>query len=286
MGQTKKTSISIKDKSGWVSFVLLALGSLIIVTPLLWMFSTSLKSITAVYKFPPELIPWPIMWQNYIDAWNSANFPRYFLNSTIVAVVVTLGELTTSSLAAFAFARMKFRGKNLLFLMVLGTLMIPKEILLIPNYVILKKLDWLNSYLALTVPFMAGAFGVFILRQHFLTIHQDLEDAAKMDGCSRLRFLLSIIIPNSKPALAAVAVFSFITNWNSYIWPLIVTRDDSLRTIQVGLSAFKDAQTSGANTNWPLLMAASVTTLVPVIIIYAFAQEWFTEGYITSGIRG
>jgi multiple sugar transport system permease protein len=286
MGLTKKTSISFKVKPGWVSFILLALGSLIIVMPLLWMLSTSLKSMTGVYKFPPGLIPRPIMWQNYIDAWNSANFPRYFLNSTIVAVVVTLGELTTSSLAAFAFARMKFRGSNLLFLMVLGTLMIPKEILLIPNYVILKQLDWLNSYLALTVPFMAGAFGIFILRQHFLTIHQDLEDAAIMDGCSRLRFLLSIVIPNSKPALAAVAVFSFITNWNSYIWPLIVTRDDSLRTIQVGLSAFKDAETSGANTNWALLMAASVTTLVPVIIIYAFAQEWFTEGYITSGIRG
>ena len=288
MSITNKSStpFRIKPKPRWISFTLLALGSIIIVSPLLWMLSTSFKSITGVYQFPPELIPRPIIWNNYLDAWNSANFPRYFLNSIIVAVVVTLGELTTSSLAAFAFARMQFRGKNLLFLMVLGTLMIPKEILLIPNYVILKKLDWLNSYLALTVPFMAGAFGIFILRQHFLTIHQDLEDAAVMDGCSRLRFLASIVIPNSKPALAAVAVFSFITNWNSYIWPLIVTRDDSLRTIQVGLSAFKDAQTSGANTNWPLLMAASVTALIPVVMIYAFAQQWFTEGYITSGIRG
>lgn len=269
-----------------ITMIILIIGALIVSFPFLWMLSTSLKGMKEIYAFPPILIPNPVYWENFQSAWNAANFPRYFINSIFVSTTVTLGQLLTSALAAFAFARMEFKGKNGLFLLVLGTMMIPSEILLIPNYVILNWLGWINKYQALIVPFLAGALGIFILRQHFMTIPKDLEDAACIDGCGRLRFLFKIVIPNSKPALAAVAVFTFINNWNSYIWPLIVTRDDHLRTVQVGLAAFKDAQMGGGNTNWALLMAASTITLIPILIIYSFAQKWFTEGFTTSGIRG
>ena len=267
-------------------YILLIGGIFFVVGPLLWMVSSSLKDIRDVFAVPPKLIPNPAIWQNYLEAWSKANFPLYFANSIFVAVVVTFGQLATGALAAFAFARIEFRGKNTLFYLVLGTLMIPSEMLLVPNYVILKELDWLNTRYALTIPLMAGALAIFLLRQQFMTIPRELEDAATIDGCSRFRFFWSIVLPNSKPALSVVTVFTFITNWNSYIWPLIVTRDDNLRTIQVGLSAFKDAQSSGANTEWHLLMAASVLVLLPVLLIYLYAERWFTQGFLFSGIRG
>ena len=267
-------------------YLLLIAGSLLVVGPLIWMASTSLKERREVFVMPPKLIPETIVWENYVEVWNSANFPRYFANSVFVSVAVTAGQLVTASLAAFAFARIEFRGRELLFYLVLGTMMVPAEMLLVPNYVILRSLGWLNTYWALTIPLMVGAFGIFILRQSFMTIPQELEDAATIDGCSRFRFFWNIVVPISKPTLTVVAVFAFVASWNSYIWPLIVTRDDELRTIQVGLGAFKDAQTSGANTEWSLLMAGSTLALLPVLLLYVFAQRWFTQGYVMSGIRG
>jgi multiple sugar transport system permease protein len=267
-------------------YLLLIVGIIFAAGPLLWMVSSSLKDLRDVFAVPPRLIPDPAIWQNYLEAWNTANFSLYLANSIFVAVVVTLGQLATGALAAFAFARIEFRGKNLLFYLVLGTLMIPSEMLLVPNYVILKELSWLNTRWALTVPLMAGALAIFLLRQQFMTIPRELEEAATIDGCSRFRFFWSIVLPNSRPALSVVTVFTFITNWNSYIWPLIVTRDDNLRTIQVGLSAFKDAMTSGANTQWHLLLAASSLALLPVLLIYLFAERWFTQGFLFSGIDG
>jgi multiple sugar transport system permease protein len=266
--------------------LVLAFGALAVAAPFLWMLSTSVKEPQAVFQLPPQWIPSVLHWENFVRVWESSNFPRYFLNSAIVAFSITAGQLVTSALAAFAFARMNFRGKNLLFYLVLGTMMIPSEMMLIPNFVIISSLKWTNSYLGLTIPFMAGAFGIFILRQHFMTIPQELEDAATMDGCGRLRFLAQIILPISRPALITVAVFTFINHWNAYIWPLIVTRDDSMRTIQVGLAAFKDAQMGGGSPNWTLLMAGSAITMIPVLLIYSVAQKWFTPDYTTSGIRG
>ncbi|MBM4431362.1 MAG: carbohydrate ABC transporter permease [Chloroflexi bacterium] len=272
--------------SFWPIYLLLILGTIIVIGPFVWMVSTSLKNLQDVYQIPPDLIPNPPLWRNYGIAWEAAAFSRYFLNSVVVAVVVTLGQVITGSLAAYAFARMRFSGRQALFYIILGTMMVPREILLVPNYVILKWLGWLNTYLALTVPFLASAFGIFVLRQYFMTIPQELDDAAKIDGCGSLRFFLSILLPLSKPALVVVAVFAFLANWNSYIWPLIVTRDDALRTIQVGLGAFREAQSFGSTTEWPLIMAASTTSLIPVLLIYAFGQRWFTQGYALSGIKG
>ena len=264
---------------------LLLIGTVVVIFPFLWMLSTSLKSLKEVFIFPPRWIPETFHLENYAEVWKTNNFLRYFMNSLIVSIAMTLGQLITSSLAAFAFARMDFKGKNFLFMMVLGTTMIPTEILLIPNYVIISRLHWIDTYQALIVPSLGYALGIFMLRQHFLTFPKDLEDAARMDGCGRFRFLLQVLLPNSKTPLAVVSVFSFINSWNSYIWPLLVTQNESMRTVQVALAAFKDAQSGGANTNWTLLMAASTIVLIPVLLIYLFCQRWIIEGHTTSGLK-
>lgn len=278
--------MKLKYNSNFWTYVILICGALIVSFPFIWMLSTSGKDIKEVFKLPPEIIPEVFHWENYAEVWQSANFPRYFMNSLIISLLVTGGQIVTSSLAAFAFARMEFKGRNILFMLVLGTMMIPSEILLIPNYVVISRLGWIDTYQAMIVPYLAGALGIFMLRQHFMTFPMDLEDAARMDGCGRFRFLVQILLPNSKPSIAAFSTFTFINTWNSYIWPLLVTRRETMRTIQVGLAAFKDAQSSGANTNWALLMAASTIAVIPVLVFYTFAQKWFTEGFMTSGMGG
>lgn len=267
------------------SIIILSFGSVIVAFPFIWMVSTSLKSIKEVYSFPPIFVPETFLWENYSIVWISANFARYFMNSIIVSVLITLGVLITSSLAAYAFARMEFTGKNLLFLMILGFMMIPNSMYLIPNYITISRLGWLDSYLALIVPFLASPLGILILRQHIMTIPKDLEDAACIDGCGSLRFFYKVVLPLSTPSIAVVAVFTFISNWNMYIWPLLVTRSDTKRTIQIGLAAFR-AESGTANVNWAYLMAASTMALLPVLIIYLFAQKWFTQGFMSSGIHG
>ncbi len=266
-------------------YILLLIGTVAVIFPFIWMISTSLKDLKEVFVFPPKWIPDTLHWNNFVEVWQKNNFLRYFLNSLIVSIVTMFGQLAISSLAAYAFARMEFKGKNFLFMMVLGTTMIPAEILLIPNYVIISRLHWIDTYQALIVPSLGYALGIFMLRQHFMTFPKDLEDAATMDGCGRFRFFTHILLPNSKTTLAVVAVFSFISSWNAYIWPLLVTQDENMRTVQVALAAFKDAQSSGANTNWPLLMAASTIVLIPVLLIYMFCQRWIIEGRMTSGMK-
>ncbi len=266
-------------------YILLLIGTVAVIFPFIWMISTSLKDLKEVFVFPPKWIPDTLHWSNFVEVWQKNNFLRYFLNSLIVSIVTMFGQLAISSLAAYAFARMEFKGKNFLFMMVLGTTMIPAEILLIPNYVIISRLHWIDTYQALIVPSLGYALGIFMLRQHFMTFPKDLEDAATMDGCGRFRFFTHILLPNSKTTLAVVAVFSFINSWNAYIWPLLVTQDENMRTVQVALAAFKDAQSSGANTNWPLLMAASTIVLIPVLLIYMFCQRWIIEGRMTSGMK-
>ena len=274
-----------KNANKALIYICLLIGTVVVIFPFIWMLSTSLKTLKEVFVFPPQWIPKDPQWGNYAEVWKANNFLRYFLNSLIVSSILMVGQIITSSLAAFAFARMDFRGKNFLFMMVLGTTMVPTEILLIPNYVIISKLHWINTYQALIVPSLGYALGIFMLRQHFMTFPKDLEDAARIDGCGRFRFFTSILMPNSKTSLAVVAVFSFINSWNSYIWPLLVTQNEKMRTIQVALAAFKDAQSSGANTNWPLLMAASTIVVVPVLVIYLFCQRWIIEGHATSGLK-
>jgi len=262
--------------------VLLSAGALLMLFPFYWMVSTSFKSLEEASQFPPTL--WPSHWlpQNYVEAWNNAPFGRYLVNTLFVAVAQTISVIITGALAAYAFARMEFPGKNAIFLAFLGTMMIPLEVILVPNFIILKQLGWYNSYFALIVPWSANVFSIFLLRQFFLSIPRELYDAAEMDGCSRFGFLWRIALPMSKPALVTVSLLVFLGAWNSLLWPLIVTGSEDMRVLQVGLSAFQ----SDARVQYHLWMAAATFTLLPVVGLYLFAQRYFIESVAGSGVKG
>lgn len=268
--------------------LLLILGAIAMVMPFLWMISTSLKSADQVYTFPPQWIPTTLVWQNYVRAWQAAPFARYFFNSTLIATAVTLGTLITSALAAYAFARIRFPGRNLLFAIYLGSMMIPHQMTIIPSYLVLSGLGGitpalgLDTYFALIAPFIASAFGVFLLRQSFMTLPNELEDAAILDGCGKLGFLWRIVIPLSRPALATLALFSFMGNWNSYLWPLIVTNSNDMRTVQIGLRYFVGQE---GNSQWASMMAAAVFVSLPIVIVYLFVQKQFVQGIAGTGIK-
>ena len=264
-------------------YIVLGVTAAVVMMPYIWMLSTSLKDKGEIFTYPPTWIPHVFRLQNYVDAWNAAPFGRYFLNSVFVAVAVTIGQLITCSLAAFAFARMNFKGKNFMFALFLSTTMISTQVTMVPSYLVLKNLHWLDTYQGLIVPFLASAFGVFMLRQQFMTLPRDLEDAAKLDGCGRLRFLWEIVLPLSKPVLASQALFAFMGNWNSYLWPLVVTTSKNMRTLQIGLRYFVSQE---GGTQWGLFMAATVFVSLPVVIFYFIIQKSFVEGIAATGLKG
>lgn len=264
-------------------YLVLGVTAVAVMMPYLWMISTSLKDKGEIFTYPPTWIPHVWRFENYVDAWNAAPFGQYFMNSVIVAVAVTLGQMITCSLAAFAFARMNFKGKNLIFTLFLTTTMISTQVTLVPSYLVLKSLGWLDTYKGLIAPFLASAFGVFMLRQHFMTLPRELEDAAKLDGCGRLRFLWEVVLPLSKPVLASQALFAFMGNWNSYLWPLVVTTSKQMRTLQIGLRYFVGQE---GGTQWGLFMAATVFVSLPVIVFYFTIQKSFVEGLAATGLKG
>jgi len=242
---------------------------------------TSLKEESEVLRMPPQWIPKDWQWHNYLRAWNVAPFGRYFFNSFVIAITTTIGEVVTCILAAYAFAKMRFFGKNVIFAILLGTLMIPGEMLLIPNYVTITRLGWYNRYEALIIPWLASVFGIFLLRQFFRSIPDELQDAARIDGCSRIRFLWQIVAPLSKPAIMTVALLKFLGSWNAFLWVLIMTSSESMRTVPVGLSLFS----SEVGTAYEQLMAASVLAIIPVLILFLFTQKQFIEGVARTGIK-
>ncbi|MEO8609523.1 MAG: carbohydrate ABC transporter permease [Chloroflexota bacterium] len=264
--------------------IVLIIGACIMILPFLWMLSTSLKTQTDVMReFPPRLIPSTFMISNYSTALTSLPFGRFYINSLIVAGSVTIFQLFTSSLAAYAFARLRFKGRNMLFFLYLIGLMIPFPVLLLPNFLIIRQLGWFNTYFALIVPPAFSAFTIFLMRQYYRGLPIEYDDAARMDGASSLRIWWNIMLPNSKPILAALAVFTFLGQWNDFLWPLVVTNTQSMWTLPIGLSSFQGQY----SVRWELLMAASVVALVPVIIIYLFAQNWIIQGLaVSSGLKG
>lgn len=263
-------------------YIIVVALALVVMLPFIWMIVTSLKGQTEVFAYPPTWIPQQFHWQNYLEVWRQAPFARYFLNSTIVALAVTIGQLTSCILAAFAFARMNFKGKNTMFLVFLSTTMISTQVTLVPSYLIMKTFDWIDHYPALIVPFLANAFGVFMIRQSFRTIPRELEEAAKLDGCGRFRFLVQILLPLCKPILASQALFAFMGNWNSYLWPLVVTNRDEMRTLQIGLRYFVSGE---GGTQWGVYMAAALLVSLPVIFIYFFVQKSFVESMASTGLK-
>lgn len=262
----------------------LVAGSLLFLLPFIWSLSTSLKAEGEVFAFPPELIPGQIQWRNYPDALTALPFGRYALNTLLLAVGRIVGIVLSCSLVAFAFARLRWKGRDALFFVLLATLMIPAEITLVPQYILFSRLGWVDTYLPLIVPayFADNAFFVFLLRQFFLTIPRDLDDAARVDGAGYFAIYRQIILPLSKPALVAVGIFAFQNNWNAFLGPLIYLQSRDLFTVGLGLSLFQEQY----YTAWTLLMAASVAVMLPVLVVFFVLQRRFVEGITFTGLKG
>lgn len=223
-----------------------------------------------------------LRFSNYSAAWRQAPFARYYMNTIIVVLCTLAGQLVTSALAAYAFARMKFPGRDAVFLLFLSMMMVPEPVYLVPSYIILAKFGWIDTYQAMIVPWLAYIFSIFLLRQHFKTIPNDLYDAAIIDGCSRFAFLWRIVLPLSKAVLAAVTIFTVVSTWNSFLWPLVMTNTPSVRPLQVGLARFAQEQ----GTNHELMMAAAVFSIAPLVVVYFMAQKQIIQSLATSGIKG
>lgn len=267
-------------KSTFTHIIIYTMAGAVLI-PFIWMILTSLKDMSEIFVYPPKWLPKKFNFDNYLNAFQAAPFGRYYFNSLFVAVTVTIGQLITCSMAAFAFARLRFRGRDLLFFIFLGTMMIPYNVTMIPSFMMLYWLGWVDTYQALIVPGLASAFGTFLLRQFFLTIPKELEEAAYIDGATKFQVLKRVIIPLSKPALATLAIFTFMGVFNDFIWALIVLNSEELRTVQLGLSIFRDRYL----TQWDLLMAGSVTAVLPILIVFFFAQKYFIQGITLSGIK-
>jgi len=248
--------------------------------PFLWMLSTSLKAPQQM--FLQNWIPHPIVWKNYISAWKAIPFARFYFNSILVGVVVTAGQVFTSALAAYAFSRLQFPGRDKLFFGYLATMMIPGSVTMIPVFILINLLGLVDTYSALILPGIFSAYGTFMLRQFFMSLPKDLEDAAKIDGCSLFGIFWRIIAPLSKPGLATLATFTFMGSWGSFMWPLIVTNSVEKKTLPIGLASFQ----SQFSTDWTLLMAGSIIVLVPVLLIFACSQRYFVEGIQLGAIKG
>jgi multiple sugar transport system permease protein len=279
-----------------LTYALLMGFAFLTVFPFLWMLSTSFKSQQAIFALPPQLIPDLLfkdgMWDNYSDVLTKHNFVRYTFNSFFVATSAAIGQIITSSLAGFAFARMDFRGKKIIFAVLLSTALIPVEVSIIPEFLLGAKVfdpllapigGWMNTYAPLIIPsFMVGTFGTFLMREFFSTIPTELEEAAVIDGASTFRVYWSVFLPLSVPAMTTLFLIAFINNWNELLRPVLYVSDRDLRTVTMGLTSFQGAY----EAQWGLLLAGSVISIVPLIIIYIFAQRWVVEGIATTGIKG
>ncbi len=264
-----------------LTHVVLIAGAVVVLIPFLWMITTSLKPARAVH-LAPYIVPADFVWQNYQLAWNADDFTRYYLNTVVMTAGIVIGQVLFSSMAGYAFARLDFPGRNVLFFVVLATMMIPIYVTLIPSYLLVRDFGWLNSYQGLIVPRLVSAFGIFLMRQQYLGIPRDLEEAALLDGASRLRVWWSIVVPLSGPALATLGIFSFLFAWNDFLWPLIITSSPDMRTVQLGLAMF----TGRYGTQWTLLMAGAVLASIPALVVFAVGQRWFVRGAVMSGVKG
>jgi multiple sugar transport system permease protein len=250
--------------------------------PFGWMLVASLRSKTEFFRQVGALLPSGPHWENYLSAWTTVPFGAFFLNSVIVAVAVTLGQLATCSLAAYAFARMQFRGRDALFIAYLATMMAPAQVTMIPLFIMMVKLRWIDSYAALIVPSLASAYGCFLLRQFFMTIPGELEDAARIDGASHWGIYGRIMLPLSKPALAAFGVIAFLGSWNSFVWPLIVINRPSMKTLPIGLQSLQGFY---GDANWAVLMAGAVIAALPMLALFLCAQRFIIEGITLTGLK-
>ena len=282
-----------KSAGGWkrnskrgriFAYIVLILVSVLMLFPFLWLVASSLKSQLAIFDYPPTLIPNPPIWQNYVDAMTFRPFGLYLRNSLAIATLNVTAVVLTSSLCAYGFARIRFKGRDFWFSIVIATLLLPSIVTLVPQFIIFTRLGWVDSILPLTVPifFGGGAFNIFLLRQFFRTIPEELADAARIDGCSEFGIYWRIMLPLSRPALITVAIFTFLASWNDLIGPLVYLRTPDTYTVAIGLAQFRGAMT----TRWDLQMAAAALMIMPVVILFFFAQRYFIKGIVMTGIKG
>jgi multiple sugar transport system permease protein len=268
-----------------IAYIALTLAALISLGPFIWMVSTSLKGAGQLFAWPPQLIPNPIMWDTYPRVFDIVPFGRFFLNTVFYAFAVTIGQLTFCSTAGYAFARLRFPGRDLLFMLYLGTLMIPVTVTLVPSFILMRWFHWVNTPWAMTIPGMlGGAFGTFLMRQFFLTIPAELDDAATIDGANRFRIFWQINLPLAKPGLAVLALFTVTYVWNDFLWPLVMLHDQELYTLTLGLNAFRGGIQS--QTFWAELMAGATMAVGPLILLFLFTQRFFREGISFTGTGG
>jgi ABC-type glycerol-3-phosphate transport system permease component len=272
---------AVRYRGGILAFVLVLGVVAISLLPFYWMVSSSLRTMENMFRVPIQWIPDPVNWRSYVVAWHAQDFTRYFLNSGFVAVAITLGNLLLCSLAGYSLAKFQYFGRGLLFILILSTMMLPLEVTMVPLFLIIKRLDWANSYQGLIVPFLVDGFGVFLMRQYMLGIPKDLIDSARIDGASEFRIFWQIVLPLCKPALIALGVFTFREAWDMYIWPLIIVSKDSLRTLPLAISLFMNSYA----TAWDQLMAIAVLGTLPMIILFFFLQRAFIQGIAVTGLK-
>ncbi len=267
-----------------VVYLLLGLGAVFVCIPFVWMLSTSLKDEASVFLFPPEWVPRPVQPQNYLEAMTVLPFGVFFRNTLITTLVPIVGALASCSLVAYSFSRLRWPGRDALFLIVLATMMLPEQVTMIPQFILFKNLGWVDTFWPLIIPpyFAVGSFNIFLLRQFFMTIPLEMDDAAEIDGASILGIYWRIILPLSKPALAAVSIFVFQAHWNDFLYPLIYLHSKNNFTLALGLRAFQGQY----GTDWNLLMAASLVVMAPLLILFFVAQRYFIQGVVFSGVKG
>jgi len=265
----------------WVALTLLGVFWMV---PFLWMVSTSFKGLDEVYAFPPNFFPELLRWSNYVEAWQAIPFSRFFFNSLFVAAATTVAVVLTSSMAGYSFARLRYPGRDLLFLAYLGTIMIPFPVLIIPLFILMRQLGLVDTLAGLILPAAFTAWGTFLMRQFMLSIPREIEEAARMDGASFWRIYLQIILPLSRPVVATLGIFTFLGSWNDFLWPLIMISSVENKTLPLGLTMFQ-AQVP-IKTPWQLVMAAATFSVIPVLIVFVLGQKYYVRGIATTGLKG
>ncbi len=262
----------------WTGVLVLATVMLL---PFAWMAATSLMDELAVFRDPPPLLPAPPRWRNYPEALTALPFGRFFLNSLVFSVAVVAGQVTTSALAAYALARLEFPGRDRLFVVVLSVMMVPAIVLLIPRFLLIAALGWVDTWPGLITAELVSVWGIFLLRQFFLSVPKELEEAARLDGAGEWTIFTRIVLPLARPALATLALFAFVDAWKSFQWPLVATRSLDMRPVEVGVAAYH----SFYYANWPYQMAAATAAVVPILVAFTVAQRWFVRGIQLTGLR-
>jgi len=269
------------NSTHWWLHILLIIGSITTLMPFILMLSTSVKTPAEVLTTTPSFLPKLWRWENYVDAVTQLPFARFYLNTVLVTVARVIGQLIFASMAAFAFARLRFPGRNILFIAILAVMMVPGQVTLIPNYIILKKLGWLNTYMGLIIPSLFTAFGTFLLRQFFMTIPNDIEDAAVLDGCNPFQVYWLVALPLAGPALGALGLLVTLWSWNDFLWPLIITSSTNMQMLSVGIAYFQGQYI----TNYTVMMAAATIASLPMFIIFMLTQKYLIEGITMSGLK-